>query len=309
MTLRIERPNGTSWPSSHPAVLLSFLTVTSKDLGAGPVARTAMDGLATDRSVARLRRRALPDRRRRRHPARQERGRRVRRRPPIDSARARLDRLARPRSHPPVRRLRHQPPRHRDRAGVPVRRLDPAARGSQARRERRAHQHDGVLGADRHDHRGAPVLRDRSLLRVRRRGRHAGAVERGAHAARRDRRRGPDQHPVVPQVPLLVLPGDGRRGDRAGVRHRLRSDRRPHHRRPPRQADQLAAGVPVRGRQALRVHLRGRHVPGHAGRRPGPHDHAPGGHAHVARRARSWARVSACTRPRCTTCSSRPACS
>ena len=47
MTLRIERPNGTSWPSSHPAVLLSFLTVTSKDLGAGVAARTAMDGLAT----------------------------------------------------------------------------------------------------------------------------------------------------------------------------------------------------------------------------------------------------------------------
>ncbi|HSH33190.1 MAG TPA: phosphatase PAP2 family protein [Actinomycetota bacterium] len=47
MHLRIARPNGTSWPSSHPAVLLSFLTVTSKDLGAGAVARTAMDGLAT----------------------------------------------------------------------------------------------------------------------------------------------------------------------------------------------------------------------------------------------------------------------
>ena len=30
MHLRIERPNGTSWPSSHPAVLLSFLTVTSR---------------------------------------------------------------------------------------------------------------------------------------------------------------------------------------------------------------------------------------------------------------------------------------
>ena len=46
MHLRIERPNGTSWPSSHPAVLLSFLTVTSRDLGAGPVARAALDGLA-----------------------------------------------------------------------------------------------------------------------------------------------------------------------------------------------------------------------------------------------------------------------
>jgi undecaprenyl-diphosphatase len=46
MHLRIERPNGTSWPSTHPAVLLSFLTVTSKDLGAGPIARAALDGLA-----------------------------------------------------------------------------------------------------------------------------------------------------------------------------------------------------------------------------------------------------------------------
>jgi undecaprenyl-diphosphatase len=46
MHLRIERPNGTSWPSSHPATLLSFLTVTSKDLGAGPIARAALDGLA-----------------------------------------------------------------------------------------------------------------------------------------------------------------------------------------------------------------------------------------------------------------------
>ena len=46
MHLRIERPNGTSWPSSHPAVLLSFLTVTSKDLGAGVAVRTALDGLA-----------------------------------------------------------------------------------------------------------------------------------------------------------------------------------------------------------------------------------------------------------------------
>ena len=33
MHLRIERPNGTSWPSSHPAVLQSFLTVTSRTSG------------------------------------------------------------------------------------------------------------------------------------------------------------------------------------------------------------------------------------------------------------------------------------
>jgi undecaprenyl-diphosphatase len=54
MHLRIERPNGTSWPSSHPAVLLSFLTVTSKDLGAGPFARAALDGLAATIGTSRV---------------------------------------------------------------------------------------------------------------------------------------------------------------------------------------------------------------------------------------------------------------
>jgi len=54
MRLRIERPNGTSWPSSHPAVLLSFLTVSSKDLGAGPAARAALDGLAATIGASRV---------------------------------------------------------------------------------------------------------------------------------------------------------------------------------------------------------------------------------------------------------------
>jgi membrane-associated phospholipid phosphatase len=54
MTLRIARPNGTSWPSSHPAVLLSFLTVTSKDLGAGVAARTALDGLVATVGASRV---------------------------------------------------------------------------------------------------------------------------------------------------------------------------------------------------------------------------------------------------------------
>jgi membrane-associated phospholipid phosphatase len=54
MHLRIERPNGTSWPSSHPAVLLSFLTVTSKDMGAGPIARAALDGLAATIGTSRV---------------------------------------------------------------------------------------------------------------------------------------------------------------------------------------------------------------------------------------------------------------
>ena len=54
MHLRIGRPNGTSWPSSHPAVLLSFLTVTSRDLRAGPVARAALDGLAATIGTSRV---------------------------------------------------------------------------------------------------------------------------------------------------------------------------------------------------------------------------------------------------------------
>jgi undecaprenyl-diphosphatase len=54
MRLRIERPKGTSWPSSHPAVLLSFLSVTSRDIGARPVARAALDGLAAAIGVSRV---------------------------------------------------------------------------------------------------------------------------------------------------------------------------------------------------------------------------------------------------------------
>jgi undecaprenyl-diphosphatase len=42
----IGPPNGASWPSSHPAVLLSFLTVASRDMGAGRAARTALDAVA-----------------------------------------------------------------------------------------------------------------------------------------------------------------------------------------------------------------------------------------------------------------------
>jgi len=42
-TLRIGPPNGTSWPSSHPAVLLAFVTVGSRELGASRGARAALD--------------------------------------------------------------------------------------------------------------------------------------------------------------------------------------------------------------------------------------------------------------------------
>jgi undecaprenyl-diphosphatase len=46
--LMIEEPNGTSWPSSHPAVLLAFATTATRELGAGGLARagvTALGGL------------------------------------------------------------------------------------------------------------------------------------------------------------------------------------------------------------------------------------------------------------------------
>ena len=51
--LRIERPNGTSWPSSHPAVLQSFLTVTSGTWG-GIGRRAALDALAAAVGVSRV---------------------------------------------------------------------------------------------------------------------------------------------------------------------------------------------------------------------------------------------------------------
>ena len=43
--LLIARPNGTSWPSSHPAVLTTFTRVASRELGLGRPVRTALTGL------------------------------------------------------------------------------------------------------------------------------------------------------------------------------------------------------------------------------------------------------------------------
>jgi len=42
----IGKPKGTSWPSSHPAVLLAFVTVASRRLGLSALARAALAGLA-----------------------------------------------------------------------------------------------------------------------------------------------------------------------------------------------------------------------------------------------------------------------
>jgi membrane-associated phospholipid phosphatase len=44
--LMIGEPRATSWPSSHPAVLLAFTTAAGRELGAGRLARASLDGLA-----------------------------------------------------------------------------------------------------------------------------------------------------------------------------------------------------------------------------------------------------------------------
>lgn len=46
----IAEPHGTSWPSSHPAVLTTFTRVAARELGIGGVGRAALSGL--DASVA-----------------------------------------------------------------------------------------------------------------------------------------------------------------------------------------------------------------------------------------------------------------
>jgi undecaprenyl-diphosphatase len=52
--LLIDRPAGASWPSSHPAVLLAFVTVAARDLGLGPGARSALTLLAGAVGVSRV---------------------------------------------------------------------------------------------------------------------------------------------------------------------------------------------------------------------------------------------------------------
>jgi undecaprenyl-diphosphatase len=46
----IAEPHGTSWPSSHPAVLTTFTRVAARELGVGVLGRAALTGL--DASVA-----------------------------------------------------------------------------------------------------------------------------------------------------------------------------------------------------------------------------------------------------------------
>lgn len=52
--LMIREPQGTSWPSSHPAVLLVFVTVAGRDVAAPEWAGTALTGLAGVVGVSRV---------------------------------------------------------------------------------------------------------------------------------------------------------------------------------------------------------------------------------------------------------------
>ena len=52
--LLIAEPTGTSWPSSHPAVLLAFVTVAARDLGAGPASRAGLAAVAGLVGVSRM---------------------------------------------------------------------------------------------------------------------------------------------------------------------------------------------------------------------------------------------------------------
>jgi membrane-associated phospholipid phosphatase len=45
LRLLIDRPRGSSWPSSHPAVLLAFVTVAARDLDSSPATRASMAAL------------------------------------------------------------------------------------------------------------------------------------------------------------------------------------------------------------------------------------------------------------------------
>jgi membrane-associated phospholipid phosphatase len=46
LRLLILKPRGASWPSSHPMVLLAFVTVAARDLNLSWAARAALGGLA-----------------------------------------------------------------------------------------------------------------------------------------------------------------------------------------------------------------------------------------------------------------------
>jgi undecaprenyl-diphosphatase len=50
----VDPPHGTSWPSSHPAVLTAFTTVAGRDLGLGGIARVGLTGLGLSVGASRV---------------------------------------------------------------------------------------------------------------------------------------------------------------------------------------------------------------------------------------------------------------
>ena len=52
--LLIDRPKGTSWPSSHPAVLLTFVTVAGRNLGLSPPAKAGAAAMAGTVGLSRV---------------------------------------------------------------------------------------------------------------------------------------------------------------------------------------------------------------------------------------------------------------
>jgi membrane-associated phospholipid phosphatase len=50
----IAEPRGTSWPSSHPAVLTTFTRVAARELGIAAFGRTALTGLDTSVAASRV---------------------------------------------------------------------------------------------------------------------------------------------------------------------------------------------------------------------------------------------------------------
>ena len=52
--LLIARPRGTTWPSSHPAVLLAFVTVATRDLDLSPSVKAGAAGLAGAVGISRV---------------------------------------------------------------------------------------------------------------------------------------------------------------------------------------------------------------------------------------------------------------
>ena len=54
LRLLINRPSGASWPSSHPAVLATFVTVAARDLDLDPRARAALAALVVAVAASRV---------------------------------------------------------------------------------------------------------------------------------------------------------------------------------------------------------------------------------------------------------------